>query len=106
MAREFALGFQRMMADGMAASVKDFRARRADFERRSQALKAAAPLGRAKLKLTDEVWSKHLELHPLDQRGRKGKPLGAIRRVVLLRTEQNVTVDRSTVTRRLQVSRG
>jgi len=58
-----------------------------------------APVRRPRRKITKEIWDEHLRLHPL------GRKLGAHRRAHFLKTEQDIHVDRSTVTRWLQRSR-
>jgi len=63
------------------------------------------PVRRPRRKITEEIWAEHLRLHPLDKRGPDGKLLGAPTRVKLLKAQQGIVVDRSTVTRLLQRSR-
>jgi hypothetical protein len=56
---------------------------------------------RGKCKLTDADWDIHVGKHSLDALGANGKRLTAERRRRWLEEEQGISVDRSTVTKRL-----
>ncbi len=69
-----------------------------------RAPQAPAPR-RGRMKLTLAVWNELTRRHPIDKIGSNGKLIGAPTLTKLLKIEQGITVDRATVTRRLQLTR-